>query len=205
MLFLNAAEVEEALPMRDLIAAMKDAYAALSAGHVELPLRTKLTVGNEENIALFMPAYLYHGDQQGLCLKSVAVFPGNSESGLPIIHAAVLVFNPDTGQIEAFLEGGKLTALRTGAASGAATDILSRKESRVGAIFGAGVQGRTQLSAICSVRQLERVWIFDPNQERAQRFVEELSGQHPNLQDLRIANSPKEAVKDADIICAATT
>lgn len=205
MIFLNAVEVEQALPMRDLIAAMKDAYLALSTGHVELPLRTRITVGNKENIALFMPAYLNHGNQQGLCLKSVSVFPGNSEVGLPTIHAAVVVFNPDTGQIEALLEGGMLTSLRTGAASGAATDILSRKESRVGAIFGAGAQGRTQLRAVCSVRELEQIWIYDLNRESAQMFVEELSGQGPIPEDLRIAESPREAVNNADIICAATT
>jgi len=205
MLFLNAAEVEQVLPMGELIPVMKDAYAALSAGQVDLPLRTRISVGHEKNVALFMPAYLNLGTHQGLCLKSVSVFPGNIDKGLPTIHAAVLVLDPDTGKIEAVLEGGRLTALRTGAASGAATDLLSRKDSRVGAIFGAGAQGRTQLLAICSVRELEQVWISDLHQESAQKFVEELSGQGPIPEDLRIAKSPREAVNNADIICTATT
>ncbi|RLD00812.1 MAG: hypothetical protein DRI46_06345 [Chloroflexi bacterium] len=205
MLFLNAAEVEQALPMGELIAIMKDAYAALSAGDVELPLRTRISVGHEDNIALFMPAYLNLGSQEGLCLKSVSVFPGNIEKGLPTIHAAVLALDPGTGKVEAILEGGRLTALRTGAASGAATDLLSRKDSRIGAIFGAGAQGRTQLQAICSVRDLEQVWIYDTNQESIQKFIEEMSGQDPIPKDLRIARTPKEAVRNADIICTATT
>ncbi len=205
MLFINAAEVEKALPMLDAISAMKGAYLALSAGSVELPMRTRISVEEEDGVALFMPAFLSHGDQQVLCLKTVAVFPRNAEMNLPTIHAAVLVLNAKTGQIEAVLEGGRLTAIRTGAASGAATDLLAREDCHVGAVFGAGVQGRTQLQAICSVRTLERVWIFDPNQENAQQLVEELSGLTPFPKDLKVANSPKQAVKNADLICTATT
>jgi len=205
MLFLNAAEVEAALPMTEAISAMKDAYRALSAGSVDLPLRTRISVKEEDGAVLFMPAYLNHVDQHVMCLKTVAVFPRNVGRNIPTIHAAVVVLNAKTGQIEALLEGGRLTAIRTGAASGAATDLLAREDSRIGAVFGAGVQGRTQLQAICSVRMLERVWIYDPNQDNALKLVDEFSGQGPIPKDLRIANSPKQAVKNADLICTATT
>ena len=205
MLFLNAAEVEAALPMTEAISAMKDAYRALSAGSVDLPLRTRISVKEEDGAVLFMPAYLNHVDQRVMCLKTVAVFPRNVGRNIPTIHAAVVVLNAKTGQIEALLEGGRLTAIRTGAASGAATDLLAREDSRVGTVFGAGVQGRTQLQAICSVRMLERVWIYDPNQDNALKLVDEFSGQGPIPKDLRIANSPKQAVKNADLICTATT
>ena len=205
MLFLNAAEVVQALPMGELIAVMKDAFAALSAGQVEIPLRSRIPVGQEINLALFMPAYLNLGNQQGLCLKAVSVFPGNEKKGLPTIHAAVLALDPETGSIEAVIEGASLTALRTGAASGAATDLLAREDSRVGAIFGAGAQGRTQLQAICTVRELDQIFIYDTNLENAQRLVEESSGQDPIPQDLIVAESPGEAVNNADIICTATT
>jgi ornithine cyclodeaminase len=205
MLLLNAAEVRQALPMLELIAVMKDVYAALSAGQVDLPLRTQVQVGDEDNIVLFMPAYLDSGDQRSLCLKSVSVFPRNTDKGIPTIHAAVIVLDPETGEMIAILEGGSLTALRTGAASGAATDLLSREDSRIGAIFGAGVQGRTQLQAICAVRNIEQAWVYDPIDVNAQLFVEELRGLDDVPNDLRIASSPREAVQKADIICTATT
>jgi len=205
MLLLNAAEVEEALPMLDLIAVMKEAFAALSEGSAIHPLRTKITVEDEDGDALFMPAYLKQGDQQILCLKSVTVFPRNLERGLPTVQAVVLVLDGITGQIEAVLEGGRLTALRTGAASGAATDLLARPDCMVGAIFGAGVQGRTQLQAICSVRSLERVWVVDPIQSRAEAFVDDMAGLGPIPEDVRLAKTSSEAVSNADIICAATT
>jgi ornithine cyclodeaminase len=103
------------------------------------------------------------------------------------------------------LEGSALTAIRTGAASGAATDLLARPDSQVVAIFGAGVQGRTQMEAVCSVRRIQTAWVFDPDMERAAAFVNSMAGQAPIPSDLRIAENPAQAVADADIICTATT
>jgi ornithine cyclodeaminase len=98
-----------------------------------------------------------------------------------------------------------LTAIRTGAASGAATDLLARPESQTVAIFGAGVQARTQLEAVCTVRRVQMVWVYDPNQEKAERFRDEMAGQGPIPMDIRLAVDPGQAVREADIICTATT
>lgn len=102
-----------------------------------------------------------------------------------------------------------LTAIRTGAASGAATDLLARPDSRVAAIFGAGVQARTQLEAICTVRPIRTVWIYDRIPERIETFVRELAGwlvRDPSPRIcVRVATSSQEAVADADVICTATT
>ncbi|RLD06086.1 MAG: ornithine cyclodeaminase, partial [Chloroflexota bacterium] len=161
MLILNATETQKALPMAEVISATKNAYAALSAGNAKIPLRLQLPVENQEGVMLFMPAYLWGEKGEALALKAVSVFPRNPQRGLPVIHAAVLVFEVETGKPQALLHGGRLTAIRTGAASGAATDILARPDSKTAAIFGAGVQGRTQLEAICTVRALETIWIYD--------------------------------------------
>lgn len=205
MLFLNRQDVEQALPLPEAITAMKIGFSALSSGKAEIPLRTKISVGGKDAVVLFMPAFLDHDRQKSISLKAVAVFPENVTLDLPIIHAAVLVMDVNTGQINAVMEGSSLTAIRTGGASGAATEILSREECRVGAIFGAGVQGRTQLQAVCSVRSLEKVWIYDPREGEAVKFREELAGQGPIPEDLRVAETPAQALSDVDIICAATT
>jgi ornithine cyclodeaminase len=105
----------------------------------------------------------------------------------------------------ALLEGSTLTAIRTGAGSGAAIDLLSRKDSRVVAIFGAGAQGRTQLEAACTARPIEKAWIFDSDDEKAKAFANAMAGQGRIPRDLRPALAPQEAVSDADIICTATT
>ena len=85
--------------------------------------------------------------------------------------AAVLVLDAANGRPQALWEGGTLTAIRTGAASGAATDLLARPDSRVAAIFGAGVQARTQLEAVCTVRAIETVFVVDPSMEKAAVFA----------------------------------
>ena len=205
MLFLNAAEVNQALPMDALILSMKDAFAALSAGQAHLPLRTQVPVEEHNAVSLFMPAYLKAPDLKTLSLKAVSVFPDNPTQGLPTIHAAVLVIDQKTGQMRALLEGGRLTALRTGAASGAATDVLAPAECAVGAIFGAGTQARTQLLAICTARNLERVWIYDPDRKQVNKMIQEMRGRGPVPGDLRAADSTQQAVSSADVICTATT
>lgn len=205
MLILNAAEVRQALPMDQTIAAMKDAYAALSDGRAEVPLRARLPIDIHQGVSLFMPAYVQDQAGESLAIKIVSVFPENASLNLPIIHAAVLVIDSGTGRILAMLEGGTLTAIRTGAGCGAATDLLARPDSRVAAIFGAGVQARTQLEAICAVRPIETVWVFSPSYSQVKEFITEMAGQGSIPTNLRAASSPQKAVADADIISAATT
>jgi ornithine cyclodeaminase/alanine dehydrogenase-like protein (mu-crystallin family) len=205
MLVLSAADLRAALPMAEAIAAMKRAFASLSDGRAQVPLRSHVVVPRHDGESLFMPAFVEDEAVEALTVKIVSVFPHNPQHGLPTLHAAVVVLDPRTGRPTALLEGGMLTAIRTGAASGAATDLLARPESHVAAIFGAGVQARTQLEAICTVRQLRTVWIYDRIPERSKTFVRELAGQGPIPDDLRVASSPQEAVTDADVICTATT
>ena len=206
MKILNATETRQALPMRETIEAMKAAYAALSGGNAELPLRTVLPIAPEEATSLFMPAYVHNPDaDDALTIKIVSLFPKNPALGLDFIQAAVLVLDPRSGRSLALLEGSTLTAIRTGAASGAATDLLARPESRVVAIFGVGAQGRTQLEAVCNVREIKTVWIVDTDTARAQNFIDEMSGRAPIPADIRIAPDPKTALANADIICTATT
>ena len=204
MIILNADEIRTALPMETAIAAMKQAYAALSSGHTETPLRSHLAIAPHKGTCLFMPAYV-NAETEALAVKIVSLFPENPSRDLPLIHAAVLVLEADSGRTLALLEGGALTAIRTGAASGAATDLLARPTARTAAIFGAGRQARTQLEAICCVRKIETAWIFDLDRQKAQNLVAEMAGQGKIPRDLRVAGDPAEAASQAEIICTATT
>ena len=204
MLILNANEVRQALPMDQAIAAMRDAYAALSEGTAVVPLRTRLPISNHDALSLFMPAYVKTDSGEALAVKIVSLFPKNPSRGLAYIQAAVLVLESDTGRAVALLEGSTLTAIRTGAGSGAAIDLLARKDGKVVAIFGAGPQGRTQLEAACTVRNIETAFIYNPTREKAQAFAEQMAGYKNITNDIRVAGSPKEAIEGADIICTAT-
>ncbi len=197
-------DIQNAVTMVDAIDAVSQAYTQLSQGKAVAPLRTQLPVEDKEGIALFMPAFLPKSGALGA--KIVSVFPQNVRSKLSTIHAVVILLDRETGCPTALIDGTYLTALRTGAASGAATDLLARQSSRTAAIFGAGVQGRTQLEAICTVRSIVKVWIYDPDPVAAKAYAAEmLKRGDPIPQDISVARTPAEALRDADIVCTATT
>jgi alanine dehydrogenase len=203
MRVLSRADVQRALKMQDAIPIVREAFAQLSTGQATVPLRVPVPIQKHDGVTLFMPAHLHKSD--ALAVKIVSVHNQNPGKGLPLIHALVVVVDAATGKPLAAMEGGYLTALRTGAASGVSTDLLARRDAKVAAIFGAGVQGRTQLLAVSAVRRLERVFVFDAVRESAAKFVDEMRGQPGVPDDLNVASSSAEAVRDADIICTATT
>lgn len=198
---LSHEDVRQALPMRQAIETMKGAFAQLSTGQADVPLRVALNVPRHNGVTLFMPAYLAADDQ--MAVKIVSVFNDNPAKGLPLIHALVVVVDATTGRPAAVMDGTYLTALRTGAASGAATDLLARQDARTVAVFGAGAQGRTQLEAVCVVRLIREAWVYDVLPERAAAYATEMS-QHLSL-PVKVAASPSEAVHQADVVCSATT
>ena len=114
MLILNANEVRMALPMKELIEAMKQAYASLSDGRADVPLRTRLSIPSHEAVNIFMPAYVQTNDSEALAIKVVSLYPKNPARGLAFIQAVVIAFEADTGRAIAILEGGSLTSMRTG-------------------------------------------------------------------------------------------
>ena len=208
MIVLNDAAVREALPMPEAILAMKEAFTALSSGQAAVPLRMVLPISDKEGHCLVMPAYASSEVNQALAVKVVCVFHNNPSHGLPTIQGAVLLFDPGTGKPIALIEGASLTAIRTGAASGLATDLLARSESQIVAIFGTGAQAQTQLEAICSVRCITKVWVCSRNShetESVSRFIEQTAGIGPIPTDVQFASNHREALGKADIVCTATT
>lgn len=204
MLALTRNQVRALVSMPDAIALMKQAFGELSANRTVSPLRTVIPLPDREADALFMPAYVPAMDALGL--KSVNVFRNNPQNGLPAIHALVMLVDTKTGQPSAIMDGSYLTALRTGAVSGAAADFLARKESRTLAVIGAGAQGVTQIAAICAVRPIERVIAVDINEASLQRLQEGMRQDWPDLADLvEVSTDASRAVRQADIVCTATT
>jgi ornithine cyclodeaminase len=199
---LSAAEVRQALPMAEAIEGMKEAYEQLSVDKVTMPLRSQVSVPEEDGLSLIMPAYI--PQSADLALKVVSVFPNNLQKKIPVINAAVLVLDASTGQPLALLEGASLTAIRTGAGSGAATDLLARPDAKIVAIFGSGVQARTQLQAVCTVRDIKEVRIFSPNLDNARQFAQEMASVGPIPDEIIVTNNSNETVVGADIVCAAT-
>lgn len=195
---LSATDVRAALPMPAAIEAMREAFAQLARGQAELPLRT--AVHTPAGVTLFMPGYLSgSGD---LAQKIVSIYPDNQSRGLPVINGLVIVLDPTTGLPRAILDGGTLTAVRTGATSGLATDLLARPESRVLALFGAGGQAYDQVAAVRAVRPIEEVRVVSARGERSVALAQRLQREGVAARSVR---DPAEAIDGADVIACATT
>jgi ornithine cyclodeaminase/alanine dehydrogenase-like protein (mu-crystallin family) len=200
ILFLTAEEVRRALPMSDAIAAIAEAFRQLSAGMAHTPDRLHLDTEDPAGTTLVMPVHLPVQGRIGV--KVATLCNANREAGLPTLQALVIVLDDATGSPLAIMDGAALTAIRTGAASGAATRLLAREDSARVAIFGAGVQARTQLEAVCAVRDIQLARVFDVEPERAAAFANEMSGRLGVT--VEAARSAAAAIADVDIVCTAT-
>ena len=193
--FYSADDVQSSVSMTDAIEAMKKAFTALSNGTAIVPTRLSLDMPDQHALHLSMPAYITGGKY--IAVKLVNVHYDNPQMGFPLVNGIIVVMDAERGEPIALIEGKSVTALRTGACSGLATKLLSRKESKNAVIFGAGEQAKTQIEAISCVRELESIKVIDPLQEKVLAFCEGLDPlvQPGNLQDL----------ENADIICTVTT
>ncbi|NLI46321.1 MAG: hypothetical protein GX414_04360 [Acidobacteria bacterium] len=200
LLFLSAADVRRALSMPAAITAVTDAFVRSSAGGALAPPRLHLALPPRDRTVLVMPAWLSGSDT--LSVKVIALYGDNPSRGIPLVHALVLVLDAETGRPRAVMDGGALTALRTGAASGAATARLARAEADTAAIIGAGRQGRAQLEALCAVRSIRCATVYDPNGDAAAAFAAEASATFGI--PVAPARSADEAVAAAGIVCTAT-
>ncbi|NLX08166.1 MAG: ornithine cyclodeaminase [Chloroflexi bacterium] len=196
MRILNADDVRAAVDMRAAIDAVRAGFIALSTGQARVPVRTALETPG--GVLLTMPAQI--GASPVSAVKIVSVCTGNPARGLPTIHAAVLVTDAHTGAPLALLEGGVLTAIRTGAASGLATDLLAVPDASILAVIGAGVQARTQVEAVCAVRPITEIRIFSLS--GAEALADELRARY----DARVTAAPsaRAALDGAQVIVAAT-
>ena len=198
--YFTTDEIRRRLAMTEAIRAVRDAFVELSTGRALVPARVSLELPGRRTTALVMPAYLPRTERIGV--KLISLCEDNPAKGLPLAQAVTVVMDAANGTPLAVLDAGYLTAVRTGAASGVATDVLARPDARVAAVFGAGVQGRTQLEAVAAVRPLRKAIVFDIDARAASAFAAEMSGRLGL--EVEPAASP-EALREADIVCTATT
>ncbi|MEI6810101.1 MAG: hypothetical protein WCN95_15390 [bacterium] len=201
LLILSASEVKRALPMWEAVDVMKAAFRELSEGEAIVPPRTHVALPESKGDVLFMPAYSTPEGRFGL--KVITLFENNRLIGLPFIQALIMVFDTRTGSPISVMDGTSLTAIRSGAASGAATDLLACRGATRVAIFGAGTQARTQLEAVCAVRTIRSACVFDMDPELAAKFARE-AGEELDI-PVSVARTSAQALDGAEIVCCATT
>ena len=199
-LLLDEHDIRSLLTMPDLIAAMRPAMIEYSTGRARQPLRTVLELGENRSIFASMPASLH--DPAAVGTKLVTVFPANHARGLPSHLATIVLLDPETGALMAILDGRYITEARTAAVSALSADVLARRDARILAILGSGVQARSHLQALKCVRALHEVRVWSPHESHRTAFAREMEP----LAGIRIttAESPALAVQGADLIVTAT-
>ena len=201
MLVLSDSDVAKVLTMKEAIEAVERAFAEYHRGKVSMPARSTIMLPKYNGSISFMPSYLQEADAEAT--KIISIYPDNPKKGLPTTVAWIVVNDPETGMIEAFMDATYLTAVRTGAVTGVAAQYLAPKEARTAALYGCGVQGRTQAWAAATVGDIETLRIYDPFKGSMRRFAEEMG---PKLGlDIVMAETGEEAAEGADIVLTATT
>ena len=196
VLVLSDAEVRELLDMESCIDAMAEVLAALQREELVNPLRSIMfTPGPALGMGL-MPAYA-GGHDSVFSLKEIVVSPPNSQRGLDPHQGGVLLHDGETGELRALLNASAVTEIRTAAVSGLATRLLARPESRVVAVLGAGVQGRSHIEAMRCVLPKAEIRLWSRGVERARALAEETG--------VSLVGSAEEALAGADVVCTTTS
>ena len=205
ILILKESDMSSMISMSDIIEADKEALSIYSSQKSNIPLRSNLDIPEYKGQCLFMNGYA--APAKALGVKIVSVYPENINKNLTSVPATMVLVDAETGMVNSLLDGTYLTRLRTGAISGLATDILSRKDSKIFALFGTGGQAVTQLEAVLTVRKIEEVRVFDVFKERAKEFAAKMTEKFGKKFNVKIiaAESSDKAVENADIITTVTT
>ncbi len=193
-LWLSEADVRAVLAPAELIGIMERALAAFSAGRIDQPVRTAMQIGDRSFFAL-MPAFDHEAAVLGA--KLVTIVPPNAVRGLDTHLAAISLFDAETGELAAIMDGRYITEIRTAAASAVSTRYLAREDAAVLAILGSGVQAHSHLAALTTARLFTEIRAWSPTRAHLERFAAEAG--------LRAAASAEEAVRGADVVVVATS
>lgn len=182
--------------MKEAIHVMRSAFIQLSSGDAKVPTRLNFDFPDKNATSLIMPAYTIGNPYY--CVKIVSVNYSNPKKGLPLIHSIVQVFDASKGNQVANFDGESITAIRTAAASGLATDFMAKKDAAICAIFGTGVQATSHIKSIMAVRKIKKFNVFSRNKETAAKFCDSHS------KKIKCEIGSQENLKEADIICTTT-
>jgi ornithine cyclodeaminase/alanine dehydrogenase-like protein (mu-crystallin family) len=200
---LSRQDVMKVLDMGDVLDILEGAFADYANGKANMPQRTPITAPEHGGLALFMPAYLQ--GMGALGTKTVTVYKDNpSKFGVPTVLGTILILDEKTGAPVALMDGGYLTAMRTGGVAGLATRLLAKPEATVHCMFGTGGMARTHAWAVDKARDIEKLVLFslDPVDKR-QAFADSLKDIISC--EIVLADDPAEAVAQSDIVTLITS
>jgi len=214
MLLITDPEVRQVLNMRDCIDAMERAFAEEARGIAVNKPRTRYKIPPD----LDKPGYMANIIPGAVPSSGVAALRYDSTivqehvvaggrrldfpSPLKRSWGFVMLFSLQTGEMLALIHDFSMSAIRVGATTAIANRALARKNAKVVGIFGSGNEARTNLEAICAVRDIEVVRVYSPNKEHRDRFAEEMT-ELLNV-EVQPVTSAEAVVKGSDIVMCAT-
>lgn len=198
MKIIEKEQVKALLTPSDCVSLMRQTLVSLETGESGQPPRMLCKMPNTATFG-FMPAY---SGQEYFGAKIIAAYAPNMGTQYPSHIGYVMLFEAEHCTVAALVEAGAITAIRTGAVSAVATDLLARTDARHLCLIGAGAQARSHLAAIRCVRDIQSISVFDIHDQSAQAFRQEVMAQY-GIQ-VNICQSVAEAAAAADIICTLT-
>ena len=202
---LSRNDVTQVLNISDTVDILEKAFADLSNQNVNMPQRTPILTPDYDGLALFMPAYLK--GMGALGAKVVTVYKNNPKKfNIATVLGTIILLDEKSGAPIAIMDGGFLTAMRTGGVAGLATKQLSREDARVHTMFGTGDMAGAHALAVDNVRDIEKLILFsiDPPEKR-ENFREVLREKLDNKCEIILSDDPEKAVREADVLTLITS
>ncbi len=202
---MSRSEVEQAISMREAIEAVRAAYIDCATGNAVVPSRTTIDIPESNGTTAILPSHMPKMGVFGV--KLVSTFFDNPKLNLPVVNGVIVLQDGKTGEVLAIMDGNLPTAIKTGAATGVATDALARRDARSAGLIGTGYQASRQLEAICEVRPgIAEIRVFDVDGRRSQTFAGDMRGFLSRFPARVVpVESSEQAVRGADIIITVTT
>ena len=200
ILILSSSDVKKLVSMRDIISAVEDAFRAFGDGTSKLAPIVLTIIDQYEGEHEIKSGYV---GNYGIGAKILTYYKNNrTHFGIPSLQGLIVLNDIANGSPIAVMDGTFITASRTGAAGAIATKHLARQDSHNVAVMGAGMQGRYQVIALNEILKISRVKIYDVVQQASIEYVKEMSERYDF--DIGKADSPEEAIRDADVLVTAT-
>ena len=202
-LLLNRETIQGLLNMEDTISILEQAFGELADGTSIMPPRTAVSDPEHNGWYAFMPAQLKKMGALGI--KAVTVYKDNQvKFGLPVTLATIILMDGETGKTISVMDGGFLTAMRTGAVSGLATKYMAKESARVAGVLGTGVQARAQLWGMATAHKLDKLICFSMDTvENQQKFADDMAEQ--TGVPVSLVGSVQELIEGSEILALATT
>ncbi len=199
MLYLNSQEIISAVTCDQMMDAVEQALQVYEDKEYTMPERMNVPCG-DGNILLLMPCIA--GDY--IVTKMLTLYPENRKAQRPVIQATVMLADSRTGTVLAIMDGGTITAMRTGAVGGSSIRHLARAGAQSIGLVGCGIQGYNQVKYGCAARDIRRISLFDMNMKNTMYLLEKLQSEFPDI-TINRADTIEQLVNESDIVITTTT